>query len=199
VLCFLWLMTLGSLLLIPIAVLTPTSVLSAQSAKSTPAPRPPQLTLEIIPAKKTYFVGETVFVKYKLTSLVDGTLCFAPPAMEKTGRFGGYLKTDATPPPGTYADFFIDDVWPRYPTDEEFRRDVTDRWIRLGMSEPYTPKAKARITVLSGPGEWVLKSIYHPPELRGSEKAIVESLGCTPPDVEVHSAPVTVTVVNAPK
>lgn len=192
-------MTLGRLLLIPTAALTLTSVLSAQSAKSTPAPRPPQLTLEIIPAKKTYFVGETLFVKYKLTSLVDGTLCFAQPAVEQTGGFGGYLKTDVTSPQGEDLDFFIDHVWPMHPTQEEIRRDVANRWIRLGMSEPYTPKAKARITVLSGPGEWVLKSTYYPPELKSGEKPIVESLGCSPADVEVHSAPVTITVMNAPK
>lgn len=191
-------MTLSRLLLIPVAALTLTFVLSAQNAKPTLAPKPPQLTLEIIPAKKTYSVGETIFVKYKLTSLVDGTLCFAPPAVEQTGGFGGYLKTDVTAPKREDLDFFIDHVWPRYPTAEEFRRDVADRWIRLGMSEPYTPKEKARITVLSGPGEWVLKSTYHPPELKAGDRAIVESLGCTPPDVEVHSAPVTITVTNAP-
>jgi hypothetical protein len=51
-----------------------TLLLSSQTATPVLAPKPPQLKLEIIPLKKTYFVGETVFVKYRLTSLADGTL-----------------------------------------------------------------------------------------------------------------------------
>src|SRR5579864_8735219 len=162
-------------LLIPAAVLALAPMLSSQTAAPVLAPKPLQLKLEIIPLKKTYFVGETVLVKYRITSLVDGTLCFAPPAMQQTGGAGGYLKTDATPPKGVDGDLFIDHVWSRYPTDEELRRDVANRWIRLGMSEPYTPKAKARIAVLSTAGEWVLKSTYHPPDLKDDNRDIVES------------------------
>lgn len=44
--------------------------------------KPPQLQLEITPLNHVYKVGETVFIKYKLTSLVDGTLCFPAPTPE---------------------------------------------------------------------------------------------------------------------
>jgi len=47
------------------------------SAQMEALPKAPQLKLEIIPAKKTYRVGETVFVRYKLTSLADGTILFS--------------------------------------------------------------------------------------------------------------------------
>jgi hypothetical protein len=138
-------MALRRLILVPLVATALSLTLHAQVKPSEAKTKPPQLKLEVIPTKKVYKVGDTVFVKYRLTSLVDGTLCFAPPAMEQTGRAGGYLKTDATPPKGTDAEFFIDDVWPRYPTDEELRRDVANRWIKLGMSEPYTPREKGRI------------------------------------------------------
>jgi hypothetical protein len=192
-------MALHRLLLILAAVLALSPISSAQTNKPSPTHKPPQLTLEIIPLKKSYFVGETVFVKYRLTSLVDGTLCFAPPALEQTGDAGGYLKTDVTAPNGVDVDIFIDGVWPVYPTDEEIRRDVTDRWIKLGMSEPYISRKRGRITVLSRAGRWVLKSTYYPPDFKGDQRAIVESLGCAAPDVEVHSDPVTITVLTSAK
>ena len=186
-------------LLILAAALTLTPLLASQTATQSTAPKPPQLKLEIIPLKKTYFVGETVFVKYRLTSLVVGTLCFAPPAREQTGGAGGYLKTDVTAPNGVDVDIFIDDVWPRSPTEQELRGDVANRWIKLGMSEPYTSRKKGRITVLSGAGKWVLKSTYHPPDLKRDQRAIVESLGCAAPDQIVRSAPVTIHVIDPQK
>ncbi len=173
--------------------------LSAQEAQASNEHKGPQLKLEVVPLKKTYLVGETVFVKYKLTSLVDGTLCFPEPAAEQTGRAGGYLKTDATLPKAMDVELFIDDVWPRHPTDEELRQDVVNRWVKLGMSEPHKLKKSGRVTVLTGPGEWVLRSTYHPPELSAHEKTIVESLGCTPPDSEIYSAAVTMTVLTPPQ
>ena len=193
-------MPLGRLLLILAAVLSLTPVLSAQSAKTTPAAKPPQLTLEIIPLKKTYFVGETVFVKYKLTSLIDGTLCFPNASAEAQQFVTGYLITDAAPTTlGGERDRFIESFWERNPIDEQLRSNVMSHWVKLGMSEPYKPRRTGKVTVLTDPGEWVLQSTYVPPELKASQKAIVESLGCTPPSVEVHSTPVTITVLSSPK
>jgi hypothetical protein len=192
-------MALRRLLLIPVAVLTLTLVLSTQTAKPSPTPKPPQLTLEIIPVKKAYVVGETLFVKYKLTSLADGTLCFPPPEAESHVSVTGYLLTDANPLSSDEKDKIIEVYDARYPTDEELRSNVTTRWIKLGMSEPYRPRESGRVAKLTAPGEWVLSSTYYPPELPTGQKAIVESLGCTPPVVEVHSTPVTITVSTSPK
>jgi len=186
------------LILILLATARSISLIHAQVKPQTTQTKPPQLKLEVIPLKSSYRVGETVFVKYKLTSLVDGTLCFASPAVNFTGGFGGSLRSDVIPPiQARDWDLFIEHFWPTHPTAEQLRLDVANRWIRLGMSEPYTPKAKARIAVLSTAGEWVLKSTYRPPELKGDDRAVVESLGCTPPDMQVQSDPVTITVTNA--
>lgn len=193
-------MVLKRLILVPFVISAMNPLLHAQVKPQGTQTKPPQLKLELIALKSSYRIGETVFVKYKLTSLVDGTLCFAPPAVDSTGGFGGSLNTDVIPPPQAADwDLFIEHFWPTHPSTEELRRDVANRWIRLGMSEPYTPKAKARIAVLSTAGEWVLKSTYRPPELTGDDRAVVESLGCTPPDVEVHSTPVIIRVTNAPE
>jgi hypothetical protein len=193
-------MVFKQLILIPFVTATLNPLLEAQVKPPETRTKPPQLKLEVILLKSSYRVGETVFVKYKLTSLVDGTLCFAPPAVDSTGGFGGSLKTDVIPPPQAADwDLFIEHFWPAHPNAEELRRDVANRWIRLGMSEPFTPKAKARIAVLTTAGDWVLKSTYVPPALNGDDRAVVESFGCTPPDVEVYSTPVIVKVTNAPE
>jgi hypothetical protein len=187
------------LFLLSVQFVAPVQLLSSQTAAPVLAPKPPHLKLEIVPVKKTYFVGESVFVRYRLTSLVDGTLCFPPPTAEAQLFHTGYLTTDATQPTSDERHRFIEVFDARGPTDEELRNNVTSKWIRLGMSEPYKPKQAGRVTVLTEPGQWTLRSTYHPPELNAREKAIVESLGCTPPDVEVHSDPVTITVISAPK
>jgi len=186
------------LFLLSIPFVAAVQLLSSQTATPVLAPKPPQLKLEIIPLKKTYSVGETVFVKYRLTSLIDGTLCFPAPAAESLLSVTGYLLTDANPSTSDEKDKFIEVYDARYLTDEQLRSNVTTKWIKLGMSEPYRPKHAGKVTVLTEPGG-VLGSAYHPPELPGDQKAIVGSLGCTPPDVEVHSVPVTITVMNAPK
>jgi hypothetical protein len=111
-------------------------LLTAQAVEFAPPSMPPKLTLEITPLKKSYLVGETVFVKYKLTSLVDGTLCFPPPAAEVVLSDTGYLTTDATQPASDGRDRFIEVFDARHPTDAELRNNVTSRWIKLGMSEP---------------------------------------------------------------
>ena len=187
------------LFLLSVQFVAAVQLLSSQTATPLLAPKPPQLKLEIIPLKKTYFVGETVFVKYKLTSLVDGTLCFPPPTAEAQLFDTGYLTTDATQPTSDERQQFIEVFDARHPTDEELRNNIASQWIRLGMSEPYKPKQAGRVTVLTEPGQWTLRSTYHPPELNARESAIVESLGCTPPDLEVHSGLVTITVMSAPK
>lgn len=174
-------------------------LLSSQTATPVLAPKPPQLDLEITPAKKTYFVGETVFVKYRLTSLADGTLCFPPPEAESHVSVTGYLLTDANPIGPDEKDKFIEVYDVRSPTDEQLRFKVATKWTKVGMSEPCRPKQAGKVAVLTEPGEWVLRSTYHPPELLAGQKAIVESLGCTPPDVEVYSTPVTITVLSSPK
>jgi len=179
------------------AALSP--LLHAQVKPQETQTKPPQLKLEVIPLKTIYTVGETVFVRYRLTSLVDGTLCFPPPTAEAQLFHTGYLATDATQPTSDERRRFIEVFDARGPTDEELRNNITSKWIRLGMSEPYKPKQAGRVTVLTEPGQWTLRSTYHPPNLNAREKGIVESLGCTPPDVEVHSAPVTITVMSAPK
>ncbi len=180
-------------------VLSMSSLVLGQAPPPIVTPRPPQLKLEVLPVKQTYFVGETLFVKYKLTSLIDGTLCFPPVTVEAHDAVAGYLTTDATPPTIDEGERFIEVYDGRYPDDEQLRSNVTNRWIKLGMSEPHKPKKAGKVTVLTVPGDWVLRSTYHPPELEARKKSIVEALGCTPPDVDVHSAPVTITVHSALK
>ena len=137
-------MAFKRLILVPFATAALSPFLHAQVKPQERQTKPAPLKLEVTPTKNVYTVGETVFVRYVFTSLVDGTLCFPEPAAEQTGPVSGYLKTDVTPPKRQCGDLFIDDVWPRYPTDEELRRDVADRWIRLGMSEPFHPKGKGQ-------------------------------------------------------
>lgn len=153
------------------AVFASLSTASAQHTLPAQLPKPPQLKLEIIPLKKIYKVGEAAVVKYRLTSLADGTVCFPTPAIEVSGSVAGYVSLDAQPPNSRdERDFFIEDVWPRHPTEEELRDSVRDRWIRLGMSEPFDLKKK-------------------------SDRIV--SLGCTPPTTTIVSAPVTITAVDA--
>jgi hypothetical protein len=176
-------------------------MLSPGGAQQTPGAenlKPPQLKLELIPLKKTYDVGETVVVRYRLTSLADGSLCFPPPAIESLQSVVGSLQTEATSPAG-HEDLFIENYWERRPHEEHLRANVLERWVRLGMSEPYRPP-KSRIAVkLDEPGQWVLRAKYHPPSLSAREKEIVKSMGCTPPDASIQSDPVTITVVNSTK
>jgi hypothetical protein len=169
---------------------------AAQQAPTSDSAKRPQLKLEVIPLKKTYTVGETVVVRYRLMSLEDGTLCFPPPAIEESGTFEGYVSLKARPLNNAGdQDFFIHDVWPMHPTEEEVRSDVADRWIKLGMSEPYRLRKPDKMA-LSSPGEWELQATYHPPGLTARDKDIVRSMGCTPPDVPVLSEPLTIAVVN---
>ena len=92
--------------------------------------KPPQLQLEITPLKQVYKVGETVFVKYKLTSLTDGTLCFPPPNLEVSQHFTGYFSTFATPPGVKDITRFLEGFWEKSPSVERLRTDVPDSWIQ---------------------------------------------------------------------
>jgi len=183
-------------------LLTLFAALLPAAAQQTPppeTPKPPQLKLEVIPLKKTYAVGETVVVKYLLTSLVDGTLCFPQPAVEVSGSFQGYLTLETRPRNGGEdLGFFIDDVWPRHPTDGELRSAIAHRWIKLGMSEPYQLRRSSRAVALTSPGEWEVQATYHPPDLTAPDKEIVKSMGCSPPDTQVRSDPFTITVESSP-
>ncbi|MGO9084409.1 MAG: hypothetical protein ACLQBK_04215 [Candidatus Sulfotelmatobacter sp.] len=190
-------MRVPSSLTIPLAFFAALFPAAAPQTPPAEAPRPPQLKLEVIPLKKTYTVGETVSLKYRLTSLVDGTMCFPEPAIEVSGSFEGYLTSDARRLSGIGdRDFFIDDVWPRHPGEEEIRSAVVDRWIKMGMSEPYSPRKLDKTIALKGTGEWELQATYHPPDLKAHDKEIVRSLGCTAPDMQVRSEPAIITVVD---
>lgn len=85
----------------------------------------------------------------------------------------------------------------RSPLDEEFRSAVVEKWVKLGMSEPYRLKQSGKVVVLKEPGEWVLQSTYYPPELKPAQIAIIESLGCSPPSTRVVSDTVTIRVVSS--
>jgi hypothetical protein len=170
---------------------------AAQQTPLAEAPKSPQLKLEVIPLKKTYALGETVLLKYRLTSLVDGTMCFPEPAIEVSGSFEGSLRSDAHHLSGIGdPDFFIEDIWPMHPGEEEIRSTVADRWIKLGMSEPHSPQKVDKTIVLNGTGEWELQATYYPPGLNAHDKEVVKSMGCTAPDMQVHSEPVRITVVD---
>lgn len=91
---------------------------SGASAQVEKVPKPQQLKLEIAPSKRTYSLGEAVLVRYKLTSLMDGTVCFPPPAIEVSGSFQGNLTLVARPRKPIAEeerDRFIESVWPRHP------------------------------------------------------------------------------------
>jgi hypothetical protein len=83
------LLTLLRLLLLAIAVLAMCPPPLAQVQPQAAQANPPKLKLEVIPLKRTYLVGETLFGKYKLPSVVDGTLCFPPPATEAQQHVDG--------------------------------------------------------------------------------------------------------------
>jgi hypothetical protein len=172
--------------------------LAAQTQPQETRANVPQIKLEVTPTKKTYRVGETVFVKYKLTSLSDGTLCFPQPGVEAQSHWTGYLTTEAilTRETGDTdgGDRFIENFWERRPTEEQLRSDIANRWIKLGMSEPYIPKKAGNVRILTQPGEWVLQTTYNPPALE-SQKTLIESLGCSLPDSPVRATPVTITVL----
>ena len=192
-------MAFRRLFLLSVPLVAAVQWLTAQTVKPEPA-KPPQLTLEIIPVKKAYVVGETLFVKYKLISLSDGTLCFPAPAIHADQSVTGYLTTVDIPPAqgADESDRFIEHFWERHPSEEKLRSDVENHWIKLGMSEPYHPKRSDKIGVLTAPGEWVLRSTYYPPQLNAQEKAMIELLGCTAADVPVQSS-ATITVMNTPR
>jgi hypothetical protein len=127
---------------------------SAQVEKVT---KPPQLKLEIAPSKRTHTIEEAVLVRYKLTSLVDGTLCFPLPAIETRGSFQGYLTLEARPRnPVDERDIFIDYVWPRHPDEEELRKSISREWIKLGMLEPYLVPKADKMIVVNELGDWTL-------------------------------------------
>ena len=190
-------MAFRRLFLISVPFIATLHLLSPQTAAPVLAPKPPQVKLEIIPLKRTYFVGETVLVKYRLTSLADGTLCFPPPAAEAAQAFTGYFTSDATPPnPDTERDRFIEGFWEKSPTDDRLRLLVANEWIKLGMSEPYQPKRVGRVPAMTTSGRWVLQTKYVPPRLESGQRAIVESFGCAAPNQVVESAPVTIEVID---
>jgi len=81
-------LALGRLFLIPAVVLAVTPLLSAQTTPPAPPKKPPELNLEIVPAKKIYLVGEVVVVKYKLTNPTDKTVCFPRPDTKTEERNG---------------------------------------------------------------------------------------------------------------
>ena len=174
----------------------PLSAASAQQTPPEPA-KPPQLKLEVIPSKTTYIVGETLAVKYRLTSLMDGTLCFPRPTTQAQQSDTGYLKTEVIGPDDR--ETFIEHSWERRPNEEQLRERITSNWVRLGMSEPYQPRKPQKIIKLDVPGEWKLQAAYQPPSLTPHEMEIVRSMGCMPPDTAVHAPLLTVTVIDSTK
>lgn len=155
----------------------------------------PQLRLEIVLLKQVYGVGETVSLKYRLTSLADGTLCFPGPSAEWQDEDLGYFDVEITPPKGVEErEVFIESFYPRGRTEEELREDVIHRWVKLGPFEPYqTPKA-GKTMVPTAPGDWILQSTYYPPSFKGQRRTMITSLGCSPPDRPVRSRPIKITV-----
>ena len=186
-------MKISALLAILIFAVGVASLAVEQEAPSAP-PKQPQLTLEVIPSKKIYRVGETVSVRYRLTSIVDGTLCLPRPAAEANDAYASSLRTEMRGPDGAEFERFIEHFWPVSPTDDGLRDEIQNKWVKLGMSEPSSPRRPTKVAVLSELGEWVLRSTYEPPKLTANQKAIVESFGCSVPDVRVQSEPVTITV-----
>jgi hypothetical protein len=93
----------------------------------------PQLKLEVIPLKTTYRLGERPVMKYRLTSLVDGALCFPRPAVEVTGSFEGYLTVKARRQDGIgVQDLFIKDVWPGIRAKNKFEQTSATAGLSWG-------------------------------------------------------------------
>ena len=158
--------------------------------------RPPKLRLEITSLKQIYTVGEIAFVKYTLSSMADGTLCFPVPAEEAYSSYSGYFETIATRSGHADGDIFYQHFWERSASGEQLHNAVMQRWVKLGMSEPYQPKEFSKVVVFTKAGEWKLRSTYHSPELSWAQIGIVESLGCTPSVNAVDSGEVSITVVD---
>ena len=170
----------------------------AQQLTRMEGPNSPSLKLELIPVTKTYKIGEPLVVKYRLTSLVDGTLCFPVPAIGASGSFEGHIILNAQPiDPHEERDLFIEHFWPVRPDEYQLRLNISLDWIKLGMSEPYqVPKPDSR-TLLKVDGKWLLQAEYAPPELTAREREVVKSMGCTPPQDSVKADPVTINVIGS--
>jgi hypothetical protein len=145
--------------------------------------------------KQSHLVGEIVSLKYRLTSLADGTLCFPRPDPEGQDEDQGYFQVEITPPKGAEPrDIFIEGFYPVGRTDDELREDVTHRWVKLAPFEPYETPNAGKTMVPTAPGDWILQSTYYPPKFKDQRRAMITSLGCSPPDRPVRSRPVKITV-----
>jgi hypothetical protein len=187
---------------IPLALVVAFSAAGAQTSE-VKAVNPPRLKLELIPLKTTYKRGETPVVQYRLTSLVDGTLCFPPPSTSAQLSETGYLQTVAWRPSQDVGvdDLDVDVVVKRYqPAFEHGKRlraSVLNRWARLGMQEPYLSEKSPISVPLDKPGKWFLRATYSPPFLTKHDTKVVKSMGCMPPGSSVESETVTITVVDS--
>jgi hypothetical protein len=167
--------------------------LPAQEAVRGSQAKAPTLQLEVIPLQNIYASGETVVVKYKLTNLSDTTVCFPPPSAKSEDEAEGYLNTSATSR-GEEVLRFLEGFWPRSKPDQELLIDADERCIKLAPSLSYVTQDSPLPGSFSA-GEWNLHSSYSPPYLRGRAKMIADSLGCSPPEVGAHSAPVKIRVI----
>jgi hypothetical protein len=185
-------MTLGKLLLIPAGVLVATPLMWTQKTPPVLPKNPPTLKLEIVPANKTYLVGEPVVVKYKFTNLSDKTLCFPRPDIKSEDETDGYIRAWATGIGGE-TEMFLEGFYPIGTTDQRLLNEANEKWIMLAPGLSYITEAARPVGSLAA-GDWRVQSRYIPPDLRGRAKLIIDALGCTPPQIAAASKPVLVTI-----
>ncbi len=180
-----------------------------QTANDLPASAAPLLKLRIILGKETYALHEPLFIKTEFTNLSDRTLCFPKPEQGRTVPVQGYLVTGVIAPPGdNEVEKFIEvfdggGVWPR----EKLLSEIKQRWIWLPPHEVYVSDPAQVQTELNFPGNWQIEETYQPPEgsfdrageYRKYLKTTALSVGCTLPETEVSTQPVTISVMAAPE
>jgi hypothetical protein len=152
--------------------------------------------LEVIPAKKTYRAGETMFVRYRITNLSDVTMCFPAPALKTNKPLDGYVHTRVTSNQRRGEDF-IESFYSRdVRTDQELIGEANASWIKLVPGLSYVTD-EVHLVAVSAVGDWTIQADYSPPYLRGRASLVTDSLSCTPPESVATSKPVNISSIAA--
>jgi hypothetical protein len=164
----------------------------------------PELKIRIIPAKDTYVVNETVFVKTEFTNLSGKELCFPAPDQECINSVPGYLSYKVEGPNNAAnGEQFLCQIDARISRSrKEIVSEIKKHWLKLLPGGTYTTALGEVQFTLTSPGQWRLASAYHPPEaafgspvqFRKNIESAAESVGCTVPSKTVESESTQVNV-----
>jgi len=154
----------------------------------------PQLArLTIALAKKEYFLGETVFVTYRLTNISSSLLCLPPPSVD-CYSISGELAATATPPKGVVgpksSGGCAADRW----MEGDAGNDIDQHWIKLGPLQFYEITAESHYIGLIAPGRWTVGGGYVPirEDTLSLYRDALKERGCSTVP-ELHSETVAIT------